>query len=140
MCRSSGAFGPGPWGDLVQVVDFDASRGVWYSGVDLDDPAVLAQGGLRPSERDPRAHQQVVYAVAMSVIERFERFGGRRFRWRGGRQLRLVPHAFQGRNAFFDPGRRAVLFGYYPADARDPGPNLPGQVIFTCLSVGHRGP
>jgi hypothetical protein len=28
-----------------------------------------------------------------------------------------------------------VLFGYYKADERDPGSNLPGQVIFTCLSV-----
>jgi hypothetical protein len=126
---------PGPSGELVQVVDYDSGHGVWYRPVDLNDPAILAQGGLRPSESDPRTHQQVVYAVAMSVIERFERFGGRRFRWRGGRELRIVPHAFEGRNAFFDPTRRAVLFGYYKADERDPGSNLPGQVMFTCLSV-----
>jgi hypothetical protein len=125
---------PGPCGDLLQVVDFDATRDQWYEPVDLDAGAVLAQDGLRPSERDPRTHQQVVYAVAMSVLERFERFLGRRFRWRADQQLRLVPHAFEGRNAFFDPTRRAVLFGYYRADLRDPGPNLPGQVIFTCLS------
>ena len=30
--------------------------------------------------------------------------------------------------------QRAVLFGYFRADARDPGPNLPGQTVFTCLS------
>ncbi|MEO7123038.1 MAG: hypothetical protein ABI400_07975 [Lacisediminihabitans sp.] len=126
---------PGPSGGLVQVVDYDAAHDTWYRPVDLNDPAILAQGGLRPSESDPRTHQQVVYAVAMSVIERFERFGGRRFRWRGGRELRIVPHAFEGRNAFFDPTRRAVLFGYYKADERDPGSNLPGQVMFTCLSV-----
>ncbi|MFX0578633.1 hypothetical protein [Nocardia nepalensis] len=126
--------GPGPDGDLVQVVDFDASRNEWYEPVDLDDPYVLAQDGIRPSEGDPRAHQQVVYAVAMSVIERFERFMGRRFRWRGDQILRLVPHAFEGQNAYFDPQRRAVLFGYYQADAENPGRNLPGQVIFTCLS------
>lgn len=126
---------PGPWGDLIQVVDYDPAHDAWYSSIDLDDPAVLARGGLLPSERDPRTHQQVVYAVAMSVIERFERFGGKRFRWRGGRQLRLVPHAFEGRNAYFDPGRRAVLFGYFRADELDPGANLPGQMIFTCLSV-----
>src|SRR4051794_9230622 len=125
---------PGPCGSLLQVVDFDATRQQWYAPVDLDDGAILAQDGLRPSERDPRTHQQVVYAVAMSVIERFQRFLGRRFRWRGDDKLRLVPHAFEGRNAFFDPERRAVLFGYYRADRRDPGPNLPGQVIFTCLS------
>jgi hypothetical protein len=125
---------PGPCGDLVQVVDFDATRNTWYQPVDLNDVAVLGQDGMRPMESDPRTHQQIVYAVAMSVIERFERFVGRRFRWHAGRQLRLVPHAFEGRNAFFDPERRAVLFGYYRADRRDPGPNLPGQVIFTCLS------
>ena len=127
--------GPGPAGDLIHVVDFDGTRAAWYRPIHLDDPAILAQGGLRPAEGDPRTHQQVVYAVAMSVIERFERFLGRRFRWRGGRALILVPHAFEGRNAFFDPTRRAVLFGYYRADERDPGPNLPGQVMFTCLSV-----
>lgn len=126
---------PGPSGELIQVVDFDAAHDVWYRPVDLNDPAILAQSGLTPSESDPRTHQQVVYAVAMSVIERFERFGGRRFRWRGGRELRIVPHAFEDRNAFFDPERRAVLFGYYRADERDPGANLPGQVMFTCLSV-----
>ena len=126
---------PGPSGELIQVVDFDAAHDVWYRPVDLNDPSILAQSGLTPSESDPRTHQQVVYAVAMSVIERFERFGGRRFRWRGGRELRIVPHAFEDRNAFFDPERRAVLFGYYRADERDPGANLPGQVMFTCLSV-----
>jgi hypothetical protein len=126
---------PGPLGDLIHVVDYDGTRDTWYRPVDLDDPAILAGGGLRPVEADPRTHQQVAYAVAMSVIERFERFLGRRFRWREGQALVLVPHAFEGRNAFFDPTRRAVLFGYYRADDRDPGPNLPGQVMFTCLSV-----
>ncbi len=126
---------PGPVGELIQVVDYDGTRDAWYRPVDLDDAAILAQGGLRPAEGDPRTHQQVVYAVSMSVIERFERFLGRRFRWRDGQALVLVPHAFEGRNAFFDPTRRAVLFGYYRADDRDPGPNLPGQVMFTCLSV-----
>lgn len=126
---------PGPNGELVQVVDYDAPRGTWYRPLDLDDPAVLAQNGLQPSESDPRSHQQVVYAVAMSVIERFERFIGRRFRWRGDSKLRMVPHAFEGRNAFFDPARGAVLFGYYRADSTDTEANLPGQQMFTCLSV-----
>ncbi|MEZ3160619.1 hypothetical protein AB1K54_08705 [Microbacterium sp. BWT-B31] len=126
---------PGPVGELFEVVDYDARRDVWYSPVDLDDPLVLAQSGLRPSESDPRSHQQIVYAVAMSVIERFERFTGRRFRWRGDERLRLVPHAFYGRNAFFDPERRAVLFGYFRADETDTEANLPSQLMFTCLSV-----
>lgn len=126
---------PGPAGQLVHVVDYDSSSDAWYRPVDLDDPAILARGGLRPEEADPWAHQQIVYAVAMSVLERFERFSGRRLRRQADRPLVLVPHAFEGRNAFFDAEREAVLFGYYHADPRDPGPNLPGQLMFTCLSV-----
>jgi hypothetical protein len=125
---------PGPDGELVQVVDYDAARDNWFAPVNLNDPSILADDGLKPNENDPRTHQQIVYAVTMSVIERFERYLGRRFRWRGKERLRLVPHAFEGRNAFFDPARRAVLFGYYRAHEKDPGPNLPGQIIFTCLS------
>ena len=58
---------PGPAGDLVVVVDYDPVRKLWYEPLNLNDPAVLAQDGLRPVENDPRAHQQVVYAVTMSV-------------------------------------------------------------------------
>lgn len=126
--------GTGPEGKLLQVVDYDPVHRTWYALVNLDDAFVLAQDGLRPSEGDPRSHQQIVYAVASSVIERFERYLGRRFRWRGRAKLALVPHAFEGRNAYFDPNRNAVLFGYYRAEADEPGANLPGQVIFTCLS------
>lgn len=126
---------PGPCGRLLQVVDYDGTRDVWYLPVDLNDAASLAQRGMQPAESDPRTHQQVVYAVSMSVIERFERFGGFRFRWRGDDKLRIVPHAFEGRNAYFDKDRRAILFGCFRADSRDPGANLPGQTIFTCLSV-----
>ncbi|WP_146069184.1 hypothetical protein [Arthrobacter sp. ZGTC412] len=125
---------PGPQGELFQVIDYNAQSNEWYSPVDLNDPWILAQDGLRPSEGDPRTHQQVVYAVAMSVAERVEKFMGRRFRWRSKNLLRLVPHAFEGQNAFFDPQRRAVLFGYYRAHKNDPGANLPGQMIFSCLS------
>lgn len=125
---------PGPMGELVQVVDFDASGPRWYQPVDLNDPAILAQDGLRPAEHDPRTHQQVVYAVTMSVLERFERFVGRRFRWRGEDRLKLVPHAFEGRNAYFDPDSNAVMFGHYRATGDVTGEQLPGQRIFTCLS------
>ena len=46
----------------------------------------------------------------------------------------MFPHAFHARNAYFDRKILAVLFGYFRADEDDPGPNLPGQLIFTCLS------
>ena len=44
------------------------------------------------------------------------------------------PHAFRGSNAFYHPTLRAVLFGYFRASQDAPGENLPGQLIFTCLS------
>jgi len=125
----------GPAGRLVHVIDYHPPTGTWYWPVNLEDARLAHSDGLRPSETDPRSHQQMVYAVASSVIERFERFLGRRFRFRSDDRLRLVPHAFEGRNAFFDPSRKAVLFGYFTADRDDPGANLPGQRIFTCLSM-----
>ena len=124
----------GPRGVLLEVVDYDPVRKLWYKQIDLNETFILLQDGLTPAEADPRSHQQIVYAVAASVIERFERYLGRRFRWRDKGRLALVPHAFEGRNAFFDPEREAVLFGYYRADSVDPGANLPEQMIFTCLS------
>ena len=54
---------------------------MYYPPVDLDDPDVLMQRGLDPSDSDPRFHQQMVYAVVMKVIENFERALGRPFRF-----------------------------------------------------------
>ena len=124
---------PGPSGARVKVIDFDQTQQRYYEPVDLNDPAILMQGGLEPTEADPRFHQQMVYAVTMKVLENFDRALGRRITFRN-RPLRLLPHAFEGPNAFFDPTLKAVCFGYFTADRDDPGENLPGQTVFTCLS------
>ena len=126
--------GLGPAGDRFHVVDYDASEDRYYQPVDLDDPAVLMQGGLEPTEADPRFHQQMVYAVAMKVIENFDRALGRHITFRKDDPLRLLPHAFRGSNAFYDPHLRAVCFGYFRASRERPGETLPGQTVFTCLS------
>jgi hypothetical protein len=125
---------PGPEGRLIRVVDYDAAQDFYYAPVTLDDAAVLIQRGLDPSDSDPRFHQQMVYAVAMRVIENFERALGRPFRFTGGQKLTVLPHAFEGDNAFYDPATLSLHFGYFTADADDPGPNLPGQTVYTCLS------
>ena len=124
----------GPRGERLEVVDYDGGSRRYYEPVDLDHPALLMQGGLDPVESDPRFHQQMVYAVASRVLENFDTALGRRFRFKGGKPLRLLPHAFRGANAFYDPDLSAVLFGYFRADEENPGPNLPGQTVFTCLS------
>src|SRR5688572_33110391 len=56
---------PGPCGDRVRVVDYDGVKKRFYEPVDLNDPWILMQSGLDPTESDPRFHQQMVYAVTM---------------------------------------------------------------------------
>lgn len=147
---------PGPVGEYLEVVDIDPESGVWYVGVNLDDPNIRAQHGLEPSEDDPRFHQQMVYAVAMSTIRHFERALGRVVLWRplrkgergypkkavrAGRdvpveRLRVYPHAMRAKNAYYDAEKRALLFGYFQAPLAQGtmGRNLPGGTVFTCLS------
>lgn len=133
----------GPVGKKVAVVDYDASNRCYYEGVDLDATAVLGQNGLSPSESDPQFHQQMVYAVVMDTIRRFELALGRPVRWRADTSstaasfhglLKIFPHAMQEANAFYDPGQHALLFGYFRASDVEAGGNLPGQLVFTCLS------
>ncbi len=120
--------------DRLAVIDYDASSKRVVRAVRLDDPGIAMQSGLDPSESDPQFHQQMVYAVASRVLESFDRALGRRLSFRSGQRLRLLPHAFRGRNAYYDDQLSAVLFGYFEADRVDPGENLRGQLVFTCLS------
>ena len=125
---------PGPVGSRIEVVDFDGANRLLYEPVDLDAPDILMRGGLDPAESDPAFHQQMVYAVAMKVIENFETALGRRWYFTGRRPLRLYPHAFVGRNAAYHPDLQAILFGYFRANLENVGRNLPGQTVFSCLS------
>ncbi|HXO42593.1 MAG TPA: hypothetical protein VN999_14160, partial [Thermoanaerobaculia bacterium] len=132
----------GPVGRKIAVIDYDASNGCYYEGVKLDALEVFAQSGLAPSESNPQFHQQMVYAVVMDTVRRCETALGREVKWRPDSTpvespyhglLRVYPHAMQEANAYYDRRLRALLFGYFKA-AADAGTNLPGQVVFTCLS------
>jgi hypothetical protein len=135
--------------DGIAVVDYDAANNVYYEPVDLDDPRILIRGGLDPLETDPRFHQQMVYAVVTETIQHFEAALGRRIHWRrvtrdkvGAQRandqniftLNIFPHAMVSANAFYSPKAHGILFGYFRASATDPGRNLPGQLVYTCLS------
>jgi len=133
----------GPVGRKIAVIDYDASNKCYYEGVELDAAAILGQNGLAPSESNPQFHQQMVYAVVMDTIRRFEVALGREVKWRADRtaktnpyhgKMKVFPHAMQEANAFYDPGLRALLFGYFQTAEEDVGVNLPGQIVFTCLS------
>jgi hypothetical protein len=138
---------PGPVGEYVEVVDYDPASGCYYAPARLDHPAVLAQGGLPPSEGNPQFHQQMVYAVAMTTIDRFERALGRKAMWaeryeRGVtsasdefvQRLRIYPHALRMANAYYSRNKGALLFGYFPATDDWTSDQFPGGIVFTCLS------
>jgi len=141
---------PGPVGEYVEVVDVDPATNVCYAPVDLNDPFVLAQDGLAPSENSPQFHQQMAYAVSMLTIRNFERALGRPALWsprhtlwpvprkqRGEDvyideyvpRLRIYPHALRQANAFYSPNKKALLFGYFPSVE-----DQAGDLVFTCLS------
>ncbi|HSS50772.1 MAG TPA: peptidase S8, partial [Thermoanaerobaculia bacterium] len=140
----------GPTGDYLEVIDFDPASDSFYAPVDLNDPFLLAEDGLAPSEGNPKFHQQMVYAVAMTTITNFERALGRKALWAPRidhdpetgefksfelvSKLRIYPHALREANAFYSPQKKALLFGYFPALLANPGENLPGGLVFTCLS------
>jgi hypothetical protein len=139
---------PGPVGQRFAVIDYDGTSKTFYQPVNLNDPRLMVGGGLAPSESDPRFHQQMVYAVASETLQRFEFALGRRIGWRGKRRsddtpavprgasrcLNLFPHAMCQANAFYSPEAHGILFGYFKASRANPGRNLPGQTVFTCLS------
>lgn len=139
---------PGPVGEYVEVVDMDPASGALYKPVDLNDPRVLAQDGLSPSETNPQFHQQMVYAVAMATIVHFEQALGRRALWathresnpdgsfkteRFVRRLRIYPHALRDQNAYYSPQKKALLFGYFPTGITDEN-NTKDTLVFTALS------
>jgi hypothetical protein len=140
---------PGPVGEYVEVVDVDPASGCCYAPVDLNDPRLIANDGLGPSETNPQFHQQMAYAVAMMTIQHFEEALGRVALWSpsfrraaGGQaqkdrldevyvqRLRIYPHALRASNAFYSPERKALLLGYF-ASGGDGGQS---ELVFSALS------
>ena len=68
----------GPVGEYLEVIDFDPTIKKFYQPVNLNDPYLLTNEGLDPSESNPLFHQQMVYAVAMTTIKNFEKALGRK--------------------------------------------------------------
>jgi hypothetical protein len=133
---------PGPVGEKIAVIDYDATNKVYYDPINLDDPAILLAGGLQPTASDPGFHQQMVYAVAAATVERFEATLGRPVVWpwvRKGAEgefanhLLIHPHAMQEPNAYYDRSLHGLAFGYFAA-TDEQGLRVSDQVVYTCLS------
>ncbi len=140
------ALRPGPVGEYLEVVDHDPATGCYYAPVNLKDPNLIASDGLEANPGDPRFHQQMVYAVAMRTIKSFEVALGRKALWSpmmapGSfvddqyiQRLRIYPHAFRDQNAYYNPEKKALLFGYFPVQPCNPDELYPDGITFTCLS------
>lgn len=143
---------PGPVGDYLEVIDYDPVSQCFYPPVDLNHPNWLAQDGVPISEGNPQFHQQMVYAVAMQTIRHFECALGRVAMWAPRRvensgpegtlkridthyvpRLRLYPHAMLQANAYYDPGKIAILFGYFTAEFTPQIKNVGREFIFSAL-------
>lgn len=132
-------------GEYVEIIDFDPSINKFYKTVNLNDPYLLAQDGLSPSESNPLFHQQMVYAVVMTTIKNFEQALGRKVTWsprrKSGSQereyvprLRIYPHALREANAYYSPNKKSLLFGYFSATPSDDSLHMPDSLVYTCLS------
>lgn len=143
---------PGPTGEYIEVVDYDPTVKELYEPVDLNKEYELVNKGLDPSESNPKFHQQMTYAVSMLTIKNFEKALGRKIFWATRHysadeksnsftnydkyvsRLRIYPHAIREANAYYSPLKKAVLFGYFSATPNNTALQMPGSLVFTCLS------
>ena len=73
---------PGPSGEYLEVIDVDPASNCFYLPIDLNDPIVMVNQGLTPSEGNPQFHQQFLFTIGMLTIENFEKSLGRKVIWR----------------------------------------------------------
>jgi hypothetical protein len=130
---------PGPTGSRVMVRDETLEGEQLHPPVDLEDLSVIRNGGIEPTDGNPQFHQQMVYAVVSNVLRAFDRALGRqaRFRARGTaarKVLTILPHGTREANAYYDNTKVALAFGQFPARESKTGRNIPGQLIYSCLS------
>jgi hypothetical protein len=117
----------GPIGEYLEIVD------PGHTPLDLNQPHILAQDGLEPTEGSPQFRQQMLYAVGMQMIDVFESALGRLINWAAledhnfNRRLKLFPHGIQAPNAFYSPKDRAIYFGYFRSTNLT-GSTYPGMV------------
>ena len=144
----------GPNGFVMCVIDKDETRLRKHQvapeppkPLDLDGLGVLAPIGVPPSTGDFQFAQQMTYAIAMITYDRFRQALGRTPDFSFGPKrlgepddpdgmvkLHIYPHGMKEDNAYYDPDRGALRFGYTFANRRAVGMNQPGGIIYTSLS------
>lgn len=125
-----GTLAPGLRGLRFHVVDYDPVGRQLRPAASMTPSAI---GGASNADLvlDPRVRAQQVYVVAARTLATWEEALGRRLGWAfGSHQLYLVPAAFEGADAYYDPDTQALLFGSFPAI----DPAADGEIIYTALS------
>lgn len=121
---------PGPRGLRFHVVDYDPVARTIQPALDIP-PDVIDKAPNKILAGHPSVRAQQTYAVAARTLSSWEGALGRRLGWAfGSHQLYLVPAAFEGADAYYDPTTQAILFGYFPTI----DPRIDGKVVYTALS------
>lgn len=115
----------GPMGSAVYIVDYDASAATMYREAEVPDGECVVPATREELLSSPAFHALNAYAIVTRTLMRFEYALGRRVGWGiPGHQLKVVPHAFEKANAFYNPELESLLFGYIRGD----------ENTFFCLS------
>jgi hypothetical protein len=137
---------PGPTGTLLEVVDDGVSDELLGIGrkrqpLDLDEPYLLLEQGVAPSEGDPRFRAQMVYAVCSVTYAAFRRALGRDLAWgfiRGSdtnrpTRLRIRTAYANEPNAYYDSIRGELRFGVLVPSQLMKDDRLPVGLVHTAL-------
>ena len=130
--------------DLIKLLDWNEDRIAQFAKtpLNLEDPTLLLQGGLKPTTGNPQFAGQMIYAVCQQVWLTFARALGRNPTWgpwilkrtKDNRQLLVEPFAEKDANAYYDSTRGTLGFGYFQAFPTDSEFVLPGGLILVALS------
>jgi len=132
--------------DLRKLLDWSKDQADKFATqpLELDKFSVAIGAGLTPTTGDPRFAGQMAYAVCQQIYQVFRHALGRNPAWgpwaveriaKGERpQLRIVPCSFNDANAFYDPDKGTLEFGYFTADPTDSAFVLPGGLVLAALS------
>ena len=137
---------PGPVGTLLEVIDEGVSDELLAPvgprvQLDLDNPYLLIEQGVAPSEGDPRFRAQMAYAVCSITYAAFRRALGRDLAWgfmRGmesGQPTRLRIRTAYAReaNAYYDSITGELRFGVVVPTALMQGERVPLGLVHTAL-------
>lgn len=81
----------------------------WAAASDLSFQWFKKKGAID----NPQFHQVNAFAVASHTLAFVEQELGREIAWRTQGPLLIRPHAFEGANAYYDPGSPSLNFGYF---------------------------